>query len=859
MNLSEPFITRPIATTLLAIGIAAAGITAFMFLPVSSLPQVDFPTIVVQGSLPGGSPATMATSVATPLERQLGRIAGITQMTSSSTLGSTSIVVQFDLSRDINGAARDVQAAINAAEGQLPTNLPGLPTYRKVNPADAPIMILTLTSDIYNVGEMYDYATTILEQRLSQVDGVGQVNVGGSSLPAVRIKVNPTALNNYGISLQQVANAINNANADGPKGQIIIGDKSTNIVTNAQLFTPEEYEPLIVSYNNGSAVRIKDVAEVIRSVEDIHNAGMSNNKPAVVLVVFKSPGANVIQTVDNVYDILPVLAGSVPAEVELKVILDRTITIRSSLHEVEKTLIIAIFLVIGVVYVFLNSARAATIPSVAVPLSLLGTFGMMYLCGYSLDNLSLIALTIVTGFVVDDAVVVLENTTRHIENGMTPMQAALQGAKEVGFTVLSMSTSLIAVFIPILLMGGIVGRLFREFAVTLSLAIMMSLIVSLTVTPMMCSRVLRKESKNEKRTAQHRFMDSMVDKYTSSLAWALRHHKLMLLITIITICLTIFLYIITPKGFFPQQDTGRIVGSIQAQQNMSFQEVRQKLSQYIAIASKDPAVANAAGYVSSSASGGNSGAVFLTLKDLNIRKISSDQVINRLREPLNKVPGANLYLQSAQDIVVGGRQGNAQFQYTISANTIEQLNEWAPKVMDKLLKVPGIADINTDQRDRGLQAYVNIDRDAASRLGVTVQAIDAALYNAFGQQQVATLYESKNQYHIVMTVLDQFWQDPEMLNIIYVPNNNGQLIPLSTIATFTNSNTLLAVNHQGQFPAATLSFNLLPGAALGDVVSNVQAAVDTMTLPAGVYGTFQGNAQAFGSHIGGLYSVGYII
>jgi len=845
MNLSAPFISRPIATTLLALGVAFAGVLGFIFLPVSSLPQLDFPTIVVQASLPGASPATMATSVATPLERQLGRIAGVTQMTSSSALGSSSIVLQFDLTRNIDGAARDVQAAINAARGQLPTNLPGNPTYKKVNPAEAPIMILTLTSDHATIGEMYDVASTYLAQRLSQVNGVGQVNVGGSSLPAVRIKLNPTALNNYGISLQQVANVIHNTNANGPKGQLIIGDKSTDIITNAQLLEATDYNSLIISYSNGAAVRLQDVAEVVRSVEDIHNAGISNNKPAVVLIVYKSPGANVITTADAIKATLPMLEASIDAQINLNVILDRTITIRSSLYEVEKTLLLAIILVISVVYMFLNSARAALIPSVAVPLSLLGTFGIMYLLNFSLDNLSLMALTIATGFVVDDAVVVLENITRHIEAGVKPMVAALQGAKEVGFTVLSMSISLIAVFIPILLMGGIVGRLFREFALTLSVAILVSLLVSLTVTPMMCARILRKNTESKETASQPRLMRFMSEHYERTLTWALQHHKIMLLLTGITVVLTIYLYIIVPKGFFPQQDTGRITGSIQAQQNLSFQEIKQKLARYIEIASLDPAVQNAAGYVSSGASGGNSGSMFLTLKPLEVRKVSADQVINRLRDKLATVPGANLYLQAAQDIVVGGRQGNAQFQYTISADTLEQLNVWAPKIMNRLLEVPGIADINTDQRDRGLQAYVTINRDTASRLGVTVAQIDAALNNAFGQIQVATLFAAMNQYHVVMTVEDKFWQDPAMLNEIYVPSSNGQQIPLSTLATFTNSSTLLTVSHQGQFPAATLSFNLLPGAALGDVVNNVEAAMKTLTLPADVSGTFQGNAQAF--------------
>ncbi len=844
MNLSAPFIARPVATTLLAIGIAMAGITAFVLLPVSSLPQIDFPTIIVQGSLPGASPDIMATSVATPLERQLGTIAGITEMTSSSSTGSTRVVIQFDLSRDIDGAARDVQAAINAALGQLPSNLPGNPTYRKVNPAEAPVMILTLTSDVYSVGDMYDYATSILEQRLSQVDGVGQVQVGGGTLPAVRIEVNPSVLNEYGISLESVATAVNATNSNGPKGQIIIDDSSSNIITNDQLYTVDQYKDLVIDYADGAAVHVRDIADVVESVEDVHNAGMSNNRRAIVIIISKEPGANVIDTVDEVKSILPLLEASIPAQINLKVILDRTTTIRSSLYEVEKTLTLAIILVIWVVYLFLRSARAALIPSVAVPLSLLGTFGIMYLLGSSLDNLSLMALTIATGFVVDDAVVVLENVSRHIEAGMKPMQAALIGTKEVGFTVLSMSTSLVAVFIPILLMGGIVGRLFREFAVTLSLAIFLSLLVSLTVTPMMCAYVLSKPGAVDTQSKKNKIMEKIRSGYASSLMWALNHQSLMQCISCITIALTIYLYVIVPKGFFPQQDTGRIVGSIVAQQNLSFQEIKQKLTQYIKIAGEDPAIENSAGYVSTSSAGG-SGFMFLTLKPLDVRKISADGIINRLRDKLAQVPGATLYLQSAQDITIGGRQASAQFQYTLSADSIEQLNKWAPIVMDKLSTVPGIADINSDQRDHGLQVYVTIDRDTAARLGVTVQDIDTALYQAYGQSQVATLYRDLNQYHIVMTVADQFWQNPDMLNQVYVTSANGSQVPLANMAQFSYSNTLLAVNHQGQFPSATLSFNLLPGAALGDVVSNVQQVMNSMVLPADVQGTFQGTAQAF--------------
>lgn len=845
MNFSTLFITKPVATTLLACGVALAGITAFNLLPVSSLPQVDFPTIVVQASLPGASPTTMATSVATPLERRIGRIAGITEMTSSSSFGTSSITIQFDLDRNIDGAARDVQAAINASLSDLPTDMPGLPTYRKVNPSDAPIIIITLTSKIYAVGQMYDVASTILQQRISQIEGIGQVRVGGSSLPAVRIQVNPMLLSSFGISMEQVAQAVENTNGNGPKGQLISGDTISNIVTDDQLFKVEEYKKVIVAYSNGAPVRVGDIANVIDSVEDINNAGFSGENPAVVLIISKQPGANVIEAVERIKAAMPLLQSSIMQGIDLKVVVDRTITIRSSLHEVEMTLVFAALLVIFVVYISLGNARAALIPSVAVPLSLLGTFGLMYLCDYSLDNLSLMALTIVTGFVVDDAVVVLENITRHIEEGKAPLEASILGTQEVGFTVLSMSTSLIAVFIPILLMGGIVGRLFREFAMCLSIAILVSLIISLTVTPMMCARVLRKNSHNPKESMSNRFINTLKRYYHTSLNWALDHSKFMQLITFITLALTIALYVIVPKGFFPQQDSGRIIGSVQTQQDMSFKEIKSKLTGYINIISKDPSVQNVAGFVNASSSGGNSGSVFITLKPLENRDANADQIINRLRGKLTAITGATLLLQSAQDLVIGGRQGNAQFQYTISADTLADLNEWAPKIMDKLSKLPGIADINSDQRDQGLQSYVQIDRDTASRLGVTAEQIDLALNNAFGQRQISTLYKTMNQYHIVMTVADEFWQNPDVLKQIYVPSNSGLQVPLAAFSTISISNLLLAVNHQGQFPSATLSFNLLPGAALGDVVDSVDKALQSMTLPANVYGSFQGTAKAF--------------
>lgn len=849
MNLSKPFINRPIATTLLAVGIALAGLVSFKLLPVAPLPQVDFPTISVQASLPGGSPETMATSVATPLERQLGLIAGITEITSSSTLGSTRIIVQFDLSRDINGAARDVQAAINAARTNLPTNLPMNPTYRKVNPADSPIMILALTSDVYTKGQMYDAASTILQQKLSQVDGVGQVIVGGSSLPAVRVELNPTALNKYGVGLQTVSAAISAANSNRPKGQLTRGITTSEIMTNDQIFKAYQYQPIIIGYNNGLPLRISDVGTVTDSVQDVRNAGLANSKPAVLIILFKQPGANIIETVDRVAATLPYLKASIPSGMDMKIMMDRTTTIRASLLDVEITLIISVILVILVVYVFLGNLRAMLIPGVALTLSLLGTFAIMKLLNYSLDNLSLIALTISTGFVVDDAIVVLENTTRHIEAGMSAMKAAILGAQEVGFTVMSMSLSLIAVFTPILFMGGIVGRLFREFGMTLSISILVSLVMSLTVTPMMCSRFLKKNSHPLKASAKpqkKRFVDRMHDKYERSLKWALDHPGLMLLLTLAAIVLNVILFYVVPKGFFPQQDTGRIISSIQADQNISFQSIQEKLNQYVKIVQADPAVQNVVGFVGAGGNNTpNSGTVFIMLKPLSQRKLSSEEVIGRLRPQVAKVRGANLYMQSAQDLVIGGRQANAQFQFTLSGDNLQDLNLWSPRVKNELSKLHGIADVNTDQLDRGLQAFVTYDRDTASRFGITAAMMDSTLYGAFGQSLVSTMFTAMNQYYVVMEVAPQYWQYPEMLNNIYVTSSAGNQVPLAAISSFGPSNTLLSVNHQGQAPSTTLSFNLLPGFALGDAVSMVINLVKQMHLPATIQASFQGTAQAF--------------
>jgi multidrug efflux pump len=845
MSLSSPFIKRPKATTLLAVGIALAGIVAFNLLPVASLPEIEFPTISVQASLPGGNPEDMATSVATPLERQLGRIAGITEMTSGSGLGQTRITIQFDLSRDINGAARDVQAAINASRSNLPANLPTNPTYRKVNPADAPVMILSLTSNHYSTGQMYDAASSILAQKLSQVDGVGQVTVGGSSLPAVRVELNPTILNKYGIGLVDVQTVLSGANNNLAKGQLATDGSFSNLRVNDQLTKANQYKSLIITYANGRPVRLSDVGEVTDSVADLRNMGLANGKPSVAIVVFKQPGANVITTVDNITRLMPLLKASLPADINITVAMDRTTTIRASLLDVEITLMIAMLLVILVVYVFLGSFRAMIIPGIAVPLSLLGTFVIMELLGYTLDNLSLMALTISTGFVVDDAVVVVENITRHVEMGKKPMQAAFDGAKEIGFTVLSMSISLIAVFIPILLMGGIVGRLFREFSVTLAIAILMSLLVSLTVTPMMCAWLLKPENPDvEKKPSRYqRFTIAMKQHYENSLGWALDRPSLMLLATLGAIILTVILFIQVPKGFFPQQDTGRLTGSIQAQQDISFQAMQKKLTDYVKIIQADPGIEHVVGFIGGGAT--NSGSVFITLKPLSERGVSADVIIGRLRGPLNKVTGSTLYLQSAQDLLIGGRQGNAQFQYTLSSDNLQDLNKWAPIVMKKLGSLPGIADINSDQRNHGLQEYVNVDHATAMRFGITPQLADQTLYAAFGQAQVSTIYSALNQYHVVMEVAPQYWQYPETLKLIYVKSPTGNMVPLSAFASFAPSSTLLSVNHQGLSPSATLSFNLTPNYPLGDAVNLVGQTVKDMHLPPTMRGQFRGTALAF--------------
>jgi multidrug efflux pump len=848
VSISGPFIRRPVATTLLTFALALAGVMAFRLLPVAPIPQVEFPTIQVTAALPGASPETMASAVAMPLERQFGRIAGVTDMTSTSTLGGTMIVLQFDLSRNIDAAARDVQAAINAARSQLPTNLPSNPSYRKVNPADAPILVLALTSETIDTSRLYDAASSILQQKLAQVEGVGQVFVSGSSLPGVRVELNPNVLNKYDVGLDEVRNALAAANTNRPKGELADGRTAWSISTTDQLLRAEQYRPLIVAYRHGSPVRLSDVAEVNDSVEDVRNAGLANGKPAVLLIVFRQPGANIIKTVDRVRGLLPQLSASIPAAIDLSVMIDRSVTVRASIRDVELTLLLSIVLVVLVVFVFLRSGWATAIPGVVVPLSLIGTFGVMYLFGYSIDNLSLMALTISTGFVVDDAIVVIENITRYLEHGLSPLEAAFEGSREIGFTVLSMSTSLVAVFTPILLMGGIVGRIFREFAVVLSVAVAVSLVISLTTTPMMCAQLLKPA--NEGRHGKlYRWTEGafqwMLHKYETSLAWVLRHARLTMLIAGLTVALNVYLFAVVPKGFFPEQDNGRLMGAIQADQQTSFQSMHEKSAEFLRIVMADPAVETAVVFTGGGQGTTNTGRMFMGLKPIEERKVTASEVMARLRPKLAAVPGATLYLQAVQDLRVGGRLSNALFQFTLQGDDLAELNRWAPRMFQKLQTLPGLTDVSTDQQNRGLEASVVIDRDTAARLGITPQMIDNALYDAFGQRQVSTMYTQLNQYHVVMEVAPQYWQDPETLKDVYVRSSTGPAVPLAAFTHFGPSTTALAVNHQGQFPAVTLSFNLAPGVALGDAVKEIEAAAREIGLPASIRASFQGTAQAF--------------
>ena len=919
MNISAPFIGRPVATTLLTIGVLMAGIMAFMALPVAPLPKVDFPTIQVQASLPGASPDTVATSVTTPLERRLGAIAGVSEITSTSTVGNSRITLQFDLSRSIDGAARDVQAAINAARADMPTDLRSNPVYRKVNPADAPVMILALTSDTLGQGRVYDAASNILQQKLSQVSGVGQVTLGGSSLPAVRVEINPQALAKYRIGLESVRAALAAANANSPKGAIEAGDRRYQLYTNDQSRVAADFRDLIIAWRNNGPVRLTDVAEVIDSVEDIRNEGQSNGKRSVLVIIYLQPNANIIETVDKVKELLPELQAALPNDVDVTVATDRTTTIRASLKEVERSLTISVILVVLVTFAFLRSVRAGLVPSVAVPVSLVGTFGVMYLMGFSLNNLSLMAMTIAAGFVVDDAIIVLENIQRHIEAGMSRMEAALLGAREVGFTVVSMSVSLIAVFIPILLMGGIVGRLFREFAMTLSIAILISMVISLTTTPMMCAYILKpprpKDVPEEERKpnrvalAAERIFEAVQAFYGRTLGWVLRHPRLTMVVFLGTVLLNIHLYASIPKGFFPQQDTGRIVGGIRADQSISFQAMRRKFRQFVAIVREDPAIENVVGFTGGFQT--NSGFLFATLKPLADRNVSADQVIQRLRGKLAQVAGANLFMQAVQDIRVGGRQSNSQYQFTLQADALPDLYSWGPKIVEALQKNTSIiTDVDSDQQQRGLQVNLTIDRDAASRLSVDTRSISATLYDAFGQRQVSTIYNALNQYHVVMEVSPDNWENPESLNEIYVSTSGGSIsgtqgtqaivsvapvattttatttgasgtvdpsaavrnqltnqiavsgrgtastgaavsnsaetmVPLSAVTRYEFGTTPLGVNHQGLFVATTISFNLVPGKTLSDAVAFVNNTMNEVGVPSTIHGSFAGTAQAF--------------
>ena len=912
MNLSAPFIARPVATTLLTIGLALAGLVAFFGLPVSPLPKIDFPTIQVTANLPGASPETVATSVTTPLERRLGAIAGVTEITSSSTVGNSRITLQFDLSRDIDGAARDVQAAISAARADMPADLRSNPQYRKINPADAPVMVIALTSNTLGQGRLFDAGSNILQQKLSQVSGVGQVVLGGSSLPAVRVELNPTALNKYGIGLESVRAALAAANANSPKGAIEVGERRFQIYSNDQATVADEYRSLIIAWRNGAPVRLSDVAEVIDSTENIRNEGQANGKRSVLVIIYKQPNANIIATVDEIKALLPELQASMPNDIELQVVSDRTTTIRAALREVEHSLVIGVVLVVLVTFAFLRSARAGFIAAVTVPVSLVATFGCMYLLGYSLNNLSLMALTIAAGFVVDDAIIVLENVTRHIEAGMSRMEAALKGAREVGFTVVSMSVSLIAVFIPILLMSGIVGRLFREFAVTLSMAILISMVVSLTTTPMMCAYVLRPPGVHREpgflARLSERGLGGLQRLYGRSLGLVLRHPLLTMFVFLATVLLNIHLYVTIPKGFFPQQDTGRIMGGIRADQSISFQAMRRKFRQFVEIVRSDPAIESVAGFTGGGQT--NSGFLFATLKPLSERDVSADQVIARLRPKLAQVPGAMLFLQAVQDIRVGGRQGNAQYQFTLQADSLPDLYTWGPRLTQALqADTSVITDVDSDQQQRGLQLNLTIDRDAASRLGISTRNISATLYDAFGQRQVSTIYNALNQYHVVMEVAPQWWESPESLKDIYVSKSGGALsgtqttgsiasstssstatgaagtgaqtidpaqavrnlrtnqiavsgrgsastgaavsttpetlVPLSAVTRWDYGTTPLAVNHQSMFVASTVSFNLAPGKTLSDAVQYVNDTMREIGVPTTLHGAFQGTARAF--------------
>ncbi|MEN4769209.1 multidrug efflux RND transporter permease subunit MdtC [Duffyella gerundensis] len=837
------FIHRPVATLLLTLAIALVGLLGFRMLPVAPLPQVDFPVILVSASLPGASPETMASSVATPLERALGRIAGVSEMTSTSSLGSTRVIMVFDFERDINGAARDVQAAINAAQSLLPTGMPSRPTYRKINPSDAPIMIMTLTSDVYNPGQLYDYASTQLAQKLSQINGVGDVTVGGSSLPAVRVALNPQALFNQGVSLDAVRQSIADANVRRPQGAVEDNQQRWQLRTNDELKTAADYMPLIVHYNNGAAVKLQDVATVEDSVQDLRNAGMSSGEPAILLIIRKSPDANIIDTVDRIRQQMPELHDIIPAAISLDIAQDRSPTIRASLHEVEQSLVIAVILVIAVVFVFLRSGRATLIPAVAVPVSLIGTFAAMYLCGFSLNNLSLMALTIATGFVVDDAIVVLENIARHVEAGMKPLPAALQGVREVGFTVLSMSLSLIAVFFPLLMIGGLIGRFFQEFAITLSVAIVISLFISITLTPMMCARLLKPQTEKQAPRGFTRLLAQLQQGYGRSLQWVLNHSRWTLLVLLATVALTGWLFVSIPKTFLPEQDTGRLNGFISADQSISFQAMRGKLQDFMRIVHADPAVESVVGFTGGSRT--NSGSMFISLKPLSERKESAQQVIARLREALAKEPGASLYLSAVQDIRAGGREANASYQYTLLSDDLDDLRTWEPKIRQAFSALPELADVNSDQQDKGSEMALIYDRASMARLGIDVADVNGLLNNAFGQRQISTIYQPLNQYKVVMEVDNRYTQDISALQQMFVINKEGKAIPLSWFASWQPANAPLSVNHQGLSAASTISFNLPDGVALSAASDAIDRSMTALGVPSSVRGSFAGTAQLF--------------
>jgi len=837
------FIHRSVATTLIMLGVVLSGILAFIALPVAPLPQVDFPVILVQAQIPGASPETMAASVATPLERSLGAISGVWDMNANMALGRADIGVVFDMSRDINGAARDVMAAINAARSLLPTGMPTNPTYRKLNPADAPIMILALTSETVPRSQMYDLANSVLMQRLSRISGVGQVQSGGGASPSVRVELNPDKLNAYGIGVEQVRTAIAADNPNRPKGFLENAKQHWQILANDQEKTAAGYRPLIVGYKNGAPVRLSDVADVQDSVQDIRNIGLLNGKPAVVMMVFREPGANILDTVARVRAQLPVLQSYVPANVTLSVVMDRTPSIRASLVEVERALVIAVMLVVATVLAFLRNWRAALIPGVAVPVSLMGTFSVMYLAGFSLNIISLMAVTIATGFVVDDAVVVLENITRHMEDGVPPFRAALQGAREVGFTVLSMSLSLIAVFIPILLMGGLVGRIFREFAVTLSAAVLVSMVVSLTLTPMMCAWVLRAEPNRAVGDhANSRWLTAMMKAYERSLDWALRHGGLMMTLLAGVVALNVYLYIAIPKGFFPQQDTGKLMGGIKGDQSISFQAMKGKITEMVKLVGEDPAVQNVICF-----NGGerNDGRMFVVLKPLAERKVSIDQVMARLRRRMARIAGVKLRLMPVQDLRIGAHSSDSLYQYTLQADDLDLLRTWEPRLRDAMAKLPQLTDLDTDQQDKGAEIYLQFDRTAMQQYGITQRQADNTLNDLFGQRNVSVIYNPMNQYWVVMEAAPAYWQHTDSLNKVFIQSTSGAEVPLSAVARFESRTAPLEINHEGQFVAATISFNLPPGVSLSQAEQAIQQAAAHIGMPESVHGGFQGNAKTF--------------